>query len=179
MQTQTKQKSINLKLAIAAFTAMSVLASSAYAGTQTSDMAVSATVTANCTIDASAGLAFGAYDPVVTNATTGTDLAGSGTISTTCTNGAPVTLLLGQGTNPDTGSTDAAPLRRMLSGTTDYLSYQLYTDSGHATVWDNTAGESLTGTGVTASTTVYGLVTKGQNVKPGTYNDTVVATVSF
>lgn len=179
MQMQTKQKSIKLNLAIAALVAMSAVAGSAYAGTATSNMPVSATVTANCTIDASSGVAFGAYDPVVTNASTGADLTSTGTISTTCTNGASVTVTLGQGANADTGSTDSAPIRRMLAGASDYLSYQLYTDSGHTTVWDNTTGAGVTGTGAAVSTTVYGLVTKGQNVKSGSYSDTVVATVTF
>lgn len=170
-----------LKSALAATTliALSALGGTAYAATATSNLAVSASVTANCTIDASGGLAFGAYDPVVTNAST--DLTGSGTINTTCTNGAAATITLGQGANADAGSTDAAPVRRMLSGTSDYLSYQLYTDSGYATVWGNTAGTgaAVTGTGAAVSTTVYGSVAAGQNVASGSYSDTVVATVTF
>jgi spore coat protein U-like protein len=173
----TTQKSLKYGLAAVAFVALSTLGTTAYAGTATDNLAVSATVTANCTIDASAGLSFGAYDPVVTNAST--DLTGSGTISTTCTNGATVTLLLGQGANADTGSTDAAPVRRMLSGASDYLSYDLYTDAGHTTVWDNTTGTSVSGTGASVDTTVYGVITAGQNVPAGSYADTVLATVSF
>jgi spore coat protein U-like protein len=179
MQKQTKQKSIKLNLAIAALVVMSAAASSAYAGTATSNLAVSATVSNNCTISTGSGVAFGTYDPVVTNASAGSDLAVTGTIDTTCTNGSSVTVTLGQGSHADTGSTDAAPVRRMLAGTTDYLSYQLYTDSAHTTVWNNTTGATVTGTGASVATTVYGLVTKGQNVPTGSYADTVVATVTF
>lgn len=179
MQAQTKHMTFRLGLTMTALVTLSALAGAAYAGTAASNLPVSATVSANCTIDATGGVAFGTYDPVVTNASTGADLASTGTISTTCTNGATVTVTLGQGINSDTGSTDAVPVRRMLAGTTDYLSYQLYTDSGHSTVWDNTVGASVAGTGAAVSTTVYGLVTKGQNVKSGSYADTVVATVSF
>ncbi|SEI88474.1 Csu type fimbrial protein [Frateuria terrea] len=166
-------------LAAAVLIALSSLGGTAYAATATSDLPVSASVTATCTIDASGGLAFGAYDPVVTNAST--DLTGQGTIDTTCTNGASVTVTLGQGANADTGSSDAAPVRRMLSGASDYLSYQLYSDSGRSTVWGNTAGTGapVTGTGTVVSTTVYGLITAGQNVPSGSYSDTVVATVTF
>jgi spore coat protein U-like protein len=152
---------------------------SAAAGTASSDLPVSASVSANCTIDASGGVAFGAYDPVSANASTA--LTASGTISTTCTNGATATITLGQGSNADTGSTDTAPLRRMLAGTSDYLNYQLYSDSGDTTVWGNTSatGVTVTGTGAAVSTTVYGSVPGGQNVATGNYADTVAATVTF
>jgi spore coat protein U-like protein len=176
MQIKTKTF-LEFNLAVAAFVAALALSGTVYAATATSNLPVSATVTANCTIDASGGLAFGAYDPVVTNAST--DLTGTGTVSTTCTNGASVTVTLGQGSNADTGSTDAAPVRRMLSGASDYLGYQLYTDSGHATVWDNSTGAPVSGTGGAVNTTVYGLVAAGQNVPAGSYSDTVVATVTF
>src|SRR3546814_1739787 len=110
-----------------ALVTLSALAATAHAGTANSNLPVSATVSANCTIDASSGVAFGIYDPVVTNAGTGVDLSASGTISTTCTNGASVTVTLGQGSNADTGSTDAAPVRRMLAGASDYLRSEEHT----------------------------------------------------
>lgn len=176
---QAMNKTFKLALAVTALVALSSLGSTAYAATDTSNLAVSASVTASCTIDASGGLAFGAYDPIVTNAST--DLTAQGTIDTTCTNGASVTLTLGQGANADVASTDDTPVRRMLSGASDYLSYQLYSDAGLTTVWGNTAitGAPVTGTGTAVSTTVYGLVTAGQNVASGSYSDTVVATVTF
>lgn len=149
----------------------------AFAGTDTSSLAVSATVTASCTIDASAGLAFGAYDPVGAHSTANLDQ--EGTISTTCTNGSTAKVTLGQGANPDGASSDALPVRRMLSGTTDFLSYSLYTDSGHTTVWDNEVGNEVAGTGAAVSTTVYGRIPAGQNVPAATYNDTVLATITF
>lgn len=150
---------------------------SSYAATQTANLNVSATVSANCTITTSA-VAFGAYDPIVTHASTA--LTSTGTVTTTCTSGAAATVALGQGSNANTGSTDAAPVRRMLSGS-NYLSYQLYSDSGRANVWgnDTTTDVAVTGTGGAVNTTVYGSVAAGQNVPAGTYADTVVATVTF
>ena len=149
----------------------------ANAATQTANLDVSATVSANCSIT-TAAVAFGTYDPVITNATTALD--STGTITTTCTNGASVTILLGQGSNANTGSTDAAPERRMLSGA-NYLNYQLYSDTSRTVVWgnDTTTDVAETGTGSAVNTTVYGSVPAGQNVPAGTYSDTVVATVSF
>ncbi|NUR21973.1 spore coat U domain-containing protein [Frateuria sp.] len=175
MQAQTRQKTFKLALAITAIVALAAMSSTAYAGTATSSMAVSATVANNCTIS-NGGVAFGTYDPIVANATT--DLAVTGTITTTCTNGASVTVGLDQGAHAGTGSTAAAPVRRMLAGTTNYLSYQLYTDSAHTTVW-NATGPTVSGTGAAVATTVYALATKGQNVPTGSYADTVVATVTF
>lgn len=147
------------------------------AATQTANLDVSATVSASCTIS-TAAVAFGTYDPVVTNATSALDA--TGTVTTTCTNGSSVTILLGQGANADSGSTDAAPARRMISGT-DYLNYQLYSDTARTVVWGNDATTDVaeTGTGTAVSTTVYGSVPAGQNVPAGSYTDTVVATVSF
>jgi spore coat protein U-like protein len=164
-------------LASAVLVAIAAASGAAVAGTATSNLPVSATVSANCTIDASGGVSFGAYDPIVTNAST--DLTQTGTISTTCTNGSSATITLDQGANANTGSTAAAPLRRMLAGTSNYLSYQLYSDSGMTTVFDGVTGVGVTGTGAAVSTTVYGSVTAGQNVPAGSYADTVVATVTF
>lgn len=164
-------------LASAVLVAFAAMSGTAAAGTATSNLPVSATVSANCTIDASGGVAFGAYDPIVTNKTTA--LTANGAVSTTCTNGSSATITLGQGSNADTGSTAAAPVRRMLSGTANYLSYQLYSDSGDTTVFDGSTGVGATGTGSAVSTDVYGSVAAGQNVPAGSYADTVVATVAF
>lgn len=155
------------------------LSGGALAGTATDNLGVSASVSDNCLIDASAGLDFGAYDPIDTNAST--DLQGSGTISVTCTDGASATVTLSQGANADAGSTDAAPLRRMTDGA-DYLSYTLYQENTYTTVWGNTAGTGVghTGTGSSADLTVYGEVTQGQNsASAASYSDTVVATITF
>jgi len=146
--------------------------------TATSNLSVTASVTANCTIS-TAPVAFGAYDPVSTNAATA--LNGTGTVNVTCTSGASTTVTLGQGSNANTGSTDAAPARRMKDATTHFLTYSLFQDSGRLTVWGNTAGTGVanTGTGSQVAVTVYGAVDAGQNVTAGSYSDTVVATVTF
>jgi spore coat protein U-like protein len=166
-----------LTTAVAAALAIGAV-SSTEATTATSNLSVTASVTANCTIS-TAPVAFGAYDPVVTNASTA--LNGTGTVSVTCTNGASTTVTLGQGTFAGTGSTDAAPARRLNDGGADYLTYTLYSDTGRSVVWGNTAltGLANTGTGVVQALTVYGAVAAGQNVPAGSYSDTVVATITF
>src|SRR5690242_17551791 len=142
---QSQQRWTRNLLASAVLVAVAAMSGTAAAGTATSNLPVSATISANCTIDASGGVAFGAYDPIVTNKTTA--LTATGTISTTCTNGSSATITLGQGANAGTGSTAAAPVRRMLAGTSNYLSYQLYSNSGMTTVFDGSTGVAVTGTG--------------------------------
>lgn len=165
----------------AIYLAVSVLAlgvsGAAIAGTASDDLAVSASIAANCTIDASSGLAFGAYDPIVTNKSV--DLEGDGTISVTCTNGSAVTIELNGGLNED-GAAPAAPARRMADGA-NFLSYTLFSDAGRTALWATGAAVDVedTGTGVVSSHTVYGSVAADQNVPVGNYADTVSATVTF
>ena len=158
--------------------AIGAASSTTDAATATSNLSVTASVAANCSIS-TAPVAFGAYDPVSTNATT--PLSGTGTVNVTCTNGASTTVTLGQGSNANTGSTDAAPARRLSDGGTNFLTYSLFQDAGHTTVWGNTGGTGVanTGTGTQTAITVYGTVAAGQNVPSGNYSDTVVATVTF
>ena len=160
-----------------ALLALGLVAGPARATTATSNLSVTATVGTNCTIATSA-VAFGTYDPVSAHASSA--LNGTGGVTVTCTSGSSATITLGQGSNADTGSTDAAPLRRVKSGT-NYLSYALYSDSGRTTVRGNTAGTGLahTGTGSAAAITIYAQIAAGQNVPAGSYADTVVATITF
>jgi spore coat protein U-like protein len=146
-----------------------------HGATATASLAVTASVSANCVINAGS-LAFGAYDPVSTNAST--DLSGSGTFTVACTRGAAnVWVGMGNGANYSGG-------RRMrLGATTDYLSYELYKDNtASPAVWGNTLA---TGLGYSPTTlapytmTVYGKVPANQDVPAGSYSDTVVMTVNF
>jgi len=149
-------------------------ATTASAATATANLSVSATVTNNCTIS-TAALAFGSYDPVVAHASANLD--GSGTVTVACTKGAVATVGLGLGSNA------SGSIRRMTNGATEYLTYELYQDSGYTTVWSN-SGAGLYSPGAAPSKvarnfTVYGRVASNQDVAAGSYNDTVVATVNF
>lgn len=149
----------------------------ANAGTASDTMGVSATVAGSCTINAG-DMAFGTYDPIVTHASAALDA--TSTISVVCATGSSATLRLSQGLNAVEGSTDAAPLRQLVSGA-NVLSYQLFTDEALSDVWGNTlaTGVSHTGTGAAASFTVYGSIPGGQNVPLGAYVDTVTAYIDF
>ena len=158
--------------------AISTLAfsSAAIAATATSNLEVSATVTNNCTISAGA-LTFGSYGITHVN---GANLDGSATVTLQCTSGASTVITLGQGLNADTGSTDAAPLRRLEAGS-DHLTYELSQLADISTPWGNTAGTGLPydGIGSQSTVTVYGRIAGSQNVPAGSYTDTVVATITF
>ncbi|MDM3862136.1 MAG: spore coat U domain-containing protein [Aphanizomenon gracile PMC644.10] len=147
----------------------------ALAGTATSNITVGANVPASCTIS-SQPINFGAYD-----AGTGSPI--STFLDVNCTTGASAVITLSQGSNAATDSTDAAPLRRMkLTTGNRYLSYNLYHDNGHSTVWGNTAssGKDYTGVGNAQALTFYAKMTLGlSSAAAGSYSDTVVATITY
>ncbi len=149
----------------------------AFAGSAASNFTVTASVANNCTISTTA-LAFGAYDPVVANASTALDNTGSVTI--TCTKGVATTIGLNTGSN---GANATGTTRAMKSGS-DYLSYEIYQNSGRTTLWGNSGGDAFTPANAPdrnpRTFTSYGRVPAGQDVPAGTsYTDTVTATVNF
>ena len=164
--------------------AVVVASNAAYAGSTPANLAVSAAVTANCTITTGA-VAFGSYDPVVANAASG--LPGTGSVTVACTKGSAPSITLGLGLN----AAGAQRNMKIVGGGADVLGYTLHqppdTTPGTAcpgtTVWDTSVGGTFTPTAPTtkASRTynVCGTVAAGQDVSVGTYNDTVVATVNF
>lgn len=146
------------------------------AGSKSTNLDVTASVAANCTITTSA-VAFGAYDPVVTNAST--DLNGTGTVTVACTKNTGATVDLGTGSAPNWNGTT-----RRMSGGADFLTYALYKDSSRSQVWGIglASGTTASYTALTKDTvdlTVYGKVQSGQDVAVGSYTDTIVATINY
>ena len=159
----------------------------AWAGTATSDLSVTATVTQRCTITTTP-VAFGAYDPVVDNRTVA--LPGTGQILLTCTKGSSsITVMLGDGGN------FAGGFRRM-SGGGDFLRYTLNQPLGAAPgtcpgtqEWRGATPPGLFTAAATWSAltavafNVCGTVPAGQDVTGSSagvsYTDTVLATVNF
>lgn len=165
-----------ISLAFALLLSLPCLA--ARADSASASFSTGTTVTNRCVISV-ASLAFGEYLAAGTNATTPLD--GTGTVSVACTKGASATIGIGQGTNPNGSSTDAAPKRRMASGT-QKLRYDLYRDSGRTSVWGNTVAtaKSYSAASVsTASITIYARMPAGQDVGAGDFSDTVTATITF
>ena len=161
--------------------AMDALAASPATGT----LSVTATVVNNCAFTTNA-VAFGNYDPAVVNAAAGADLTGTGSLLVTCTTGDSISIDFDQGGN-GTG-TLAAPLRAMVFGGTNLLSYTLFQPSAAgvggtltATAWGTGVGPSFayTASGVQQTINVFGSVAKGQNVPAGAYTDTVNVAVNY
>jgi spore coat protein U-like protein len=155
----------------------------------TGTLTVNATVADNCTIG-NATLAFGAYDPLVTNAST--DLPGSTSVSYKCVKdpGHVIWIDLDGGGNNGSGPIAGDNAMVESSNGTDYLSYQLYQDAGHTLKWGtgDPGASATSGKGVRvtspglggATITVYGVVPAGQNVTASTtYADSVTETINF
>lgn len=145
----------------------------AHAGTTTSSLSVSATVTANCTVSTSP-VAFGSVDVL-----SGSNVDATGGVTATCTNGTAWSAAAGAGSG-----TGATLTSRKMSFGSNLLNYSLYTDSGRTTVWGDgsgtTATVSNTGTGGGQNFTVYGRIASGQSSVPaGGYSDTVVVTITY
>ena len=144
----------------------------------TTSIAVSATVTKNCSVGATA-VAFGQYYP---GAGPG---AANSTVTVKCTKGTAFTVSLDKGTT--TGG--AIAQRLMTDGAAgDTLQYNLYKDSALTTVWGDGTGVSQTnggsgnGMGNPFTFTAYGsLPDAGTNLNapPATYNDTVTVSVAY
>lgn len=178
------KRSVTFLIAILAV----VLAVPAFAGTNTSNVTVTATVAQVCGITNGA-VAFGAYDPIVAN--NASPLNATGTLTVTCTKGA-TGVWVGLGVGSYAAFATAPSTRAMKeAASANYLSYELYKDAARTLVWGNATATAGSGTGQTvtfsagagltnpASLTIYGQVPAAQNVATGSYSDTVVATVNF
>jgi spore coat protein U-like protein len=141
------------------------------AATAQANVTVSASVAANCLVSAGT-LSFGAYDPLTANDTAPLDA--SGTFTVRCTRGVSANIGLDNGQN-------FLSSRRMSDGGTSFLSYELYSDSGRNTVWNNTSNRvNYVAPNRSAHTlTVYGRVPGAQDPEAGNYGDTVAAIAEF
>jgi len=126
-----------------------------------------------CTIE-TRPLSFGNYDPEA-NA----DLDALAQVIYTCNNQAKKIRI-----EMTTGSSNQFD-RSMSSGSTDRLSYNIYLDSTHQTIW----GQGLYGTdvyyennppnGTPVIVPAFGRIRRGQNVEPGEYVDALTVRILF
>lgn len=131
----------------------------------------SATVINNCLISAT-NIAFTSTG-VLSSA-----LSATGAVTARCTNGDAYQITLNGGSS---GNVSARQMQR--SGGGGAVNYQLYTDAGHTQAWGDGTGSTAvttgTGTGNAVSIQVYGLVPAQTTPMPGSYSDTITATISF
>jgi spore coat protein U-like protein len=150
-----------------------LMSGTAQAQTASNAMSVNVTVSATCTVTSS-GVAFtGPFD--------GTEVPGTGTITINCSNGAPFNITLDAGSN-------AIPSKRRMALGPDYLSYELYQDSGRSVVWGDqgfagtyNAGNPVAsiGTGLDQDFTVYAKMPSQQVGPDGNYQDSVSVIVHY
>lgn len=171
---------ITRRLSLVAAAATLALAGTAAAQTspQTANLAVSANVTANCSVTTTP-LAFGTYNPLSAATVTGT-----GTIVLRCTRGSVPAVAL------DNGQNASGAQRRMTVGG-EFLAYNLFRPIantpgaacpavGAGTAWNSTAYTLASApSSASRSFNVCGELPGSQDVSAGTYVDTVVATVTF
>ncbi len=139
------------------------------AATDTDTFTVTAAVADICNITATTNMDFGLYDPTAP----GDNDAGTSTITMVCTPTTPYDIALDEGSSPNPG--------RDLTDGTDSLTYELYSDLGRTTVWDDT-GSTVSGVAPAGPQvfTVYGRIFQGQAVPPSlAYNDLVTVTVTY
>lgn len=129
---------------------------------------ISATIPVACTILATS-LNFGVYAGAIS--------ASSATVTVDCTNTTSYDVSL----NPGTATGATVTSRKMQSGS-NLLNYGLFSNAGHTLNWGQTAGTDTvagTGNGGAQSVTIYGQIAAGQYVPPGSYADTIVATITY
>ena len=133
---------------------------------------LSATVPPSCLIRFG-NMEFGTYEPK------GGDLRSWADVMVDCSDGARFLL----GLNAGIGRGASILERRMTNGA-HTLAYNLYLDamltvpwgdsmSGRWVIWDDF------GMGAPVHLLMYGLIPGGQNVSPGSYSDTITATIEF
>lgn len=135
--------------------------------TASASFTVTAVVQATCTFSAT-NMIFGVYTGVVLNA--------ASALMITCTNGAAYTVGLSAGT-----SSGATVTGRLLTGAGGVeIGYSLFSDAARTVNWGLTSNTVAgTGNGVVQAIPVYGRLPAGRYVKPGTYTDTITATITY
>lgn len=144
----------------------------AFAGSINSNFQVTASISTTCAFGTLNPLAFGTYDPLVANASSGSDLAGSTTFNIDCVNGTAVAINLDNGLHASGGE-------RFMTSSGNKLQYTLYQDSAHTIAWDSLTAENVTGTGSSQAINLYGVLPKGQNEPIGSYADTLTVTLTY
>ena len=132
-----------------------------------------ASVAAQCNVSA-ANLSFGAIDPLNSQVDRTT------TLTVNCTKNSPYTVGLDAGVT--TGTTIA---QRLMANGANTMQYNLYTNAARSSIWGNTVGSWVSGSGaglgIAQTLTVYGRVASGQtNLAVGNYQEnTITVTVTY
>ena len=165
--------------------AVALLAACAIAqAADTTTFNVKLVVTKSCTITAAAAtdVDFGTQASTVT-----ANVDNAGSLTVRCTPLTPYAIALNAGANAATAGD--VTTRRMKHTdatvtTNNYVGYQLYADLSRTTVWGGTTGTNTlasAGLGINQVYPVYGRINNlaANNPAPGSYQDTVTATIIY
>jgi spore coat protein U-like protein len=141
--------------------------------TTTTTFNTTASVAAQCNVSA-ANLSFGTVNPVSSQVDATTAL------TVNCTKNSAYTVGL------DAGVTAGATIaQRLMANGADTMQYNLYTNAARSSIWGNTVGSWVSGSGaglgIAQTLTVYGRVASGQsNLAVGNYQEnTITVTVTY
>jgi len=138
-------------------------------GTVSTTMSVTATVQPTCQISASA-LNFGTYSGSLINT--------ASVLTVTCTN----TTVFNIGLNAGTATGATVTTRKMTGPGSATLSYILFRDGARTQNWGNTVWTDTLiseANGTAQQFGVFGQLPAGQFVTPGSYADTIIATITY
>jgi len=130
---------------------------------------VNATVLSTCAVSATA-LNFGTYAGALINNTS--------VLTVTCTN----TTVFNIGLNAGTATGATVTTRKMTGPASATLNYKLFRDGALTQNWGNTVGTDTLlsqSNGTALQYSVFGQMPAGQSLKPGSYTDTITATVTY
>ncbi len=158
------KKIIILAITVLAF---AVAGKEVMAATATGTLDVTASVANSCTVNSTANVAFGVYDPTSTTDNT----AGGGNFVFRCVKNTPFSLHI-------------ARTNTMNDGGPNNLTYDLYSDVGRTTAWATAAaadpaGESPAASNAAKTRNIYGKIPALQDVPAGSYSETVTVTVTY
>ncbi len=146
-------------------------------GSASASFTVQTTLLKSCVISAVSPVAFGN----VTVTSLMSNVTATGSLSVQCTNTTPYTIGLDNGR----GAGVTGPAARKMTGPGGAtLTYGLYQDAAHASLWGNTSGtggntQGGTGSGIVRPYTVYGLMPPQTTPATGSYSDSVTITVTY
>ncbi len=144
----------------------------AVAQSPTANFTVQITITGSCQVNSTTNMDFNSHGVLNTNSDA------SSTVTVQCTNTTPFNLGLSAGS----GATATIANRQMTGPGGATITYSLYRNAARDTVWGDTTGTNTlagTGTGAAQQLTVYGRVPPQNTPAPGTYTDTVTATITY
>ena len=161
------------------------LVSSAQAATTTGQFTSSMTLSSSCQINGAGGtsgvnfgtLDFGSTGSLFTTANGEVLAGGGGALSILCSSGTLPTVTVGAGNN-DGGSVGGT--RALTDGSTNFVPYDLYTDSGRTQVLAIGGVIALAeSTGVAQTVNIYGKAVGKAGLPAGTYSDSVAVELTF